>query len=591
MFRTGIFVHALRCTQRLQKEVYPGMRHIPMTREEMKARGWDQLDVILITGDAYVDHPSFGVAIIARVLEAKGFKVGVISQPNWKTPDEITRLGKPRLFFGITAGNVDSLVANYTASRKKRKRDDYTPGGFGGKRPDRATIVYSNLVRRVFKDVPIILGGIEASLRRFGHYDWWSNRVRKSVLVDSKVNLIAYGMAEKSIIKIAERLRNTGEIPKDISGTVYWSSKKPGSGIELPSYDEISSDRFSYLQAFKILYRETDPNSGRVIYQKQDTRYVIQNPPALSTTEELDWIYSLPYTREVHPYCLERGYVKALETVKFSITSHRGCYGECNFCALTLHQGKYIVSRSEKSIIKEARRLTKEPDFKGVITDVGGPTANMYGYDCKKKHKYGACKDKRCLHPHVCSVLKVDHSRYLNLLRKLRNLKGVKHVFISSGIRYDLILADRKHGREFLRELVRYHISGQLKIAPEHISPKVLRLMGKPGKDVLERFISEFERVKENKKIYLIGYFIAAHPGSTVGDMKRLEKYVIRKMGYRPQQVQIFTPTPATLSTAMYYTELDPETGEAIFVEKSEKRRKLQKLMVVGMKNREPKET
>lgn len=542
-----------------------------MTREEMKARGWDQLDVILITGDAYVDHPSFGVAIIARVLEAKGFKAGVISQPDWKNPEEITKLGKPKLFFGITAGNVDSLVANYTASRKKRKRDDYTPGGFGGKRPDRATIVYSNLVRSVFKDVPIILGGIEASLRRFAHYDWWSNRVRKPVLVDSKADLIAYGMAEKSIIKIAEKLRDTGEIPKDIPGTVYWSSKKPESGIELPSYDEVSSDRYAYLQAFKILYRETDPVNGRVIYQRQDTRYVIQNPPVLSTTEELDWVYSLPYTRKVHPHCLKKGHVKALETVKFSITSHRGCYGECNFCALTLHQGKYIVSRSEKSIIKETRRLTKDPDFKGVITDVGGPTANMYGYDCEKKHKHGACKDKRCLLPHVCPALKVDHSRYLNLLRKLRNLKGVKHVFVSSGIRYDLILADKKHGREFLRELVLYHVSGQLKIAPEHISARVLRLMGKPGKDVLDRFIKEFERVKGNKKIYLIGYFIAAHPGSTVEDMKKLKRYAIRKMGYKPQQVQIFTPTPATLSTAMYYTELDPETGENIFVEKTKK--------------------
>ncbi|AKI96848.1 YgiQ family radical SAM protein [Kosmotoga pacifica] len=548
-----------------------------MTPSELKKLGWKELDVILVTGDAYVDHPSFGVAVIARVLQAEGFRVGIISQPDWRSLDDITMLGRPRLFFGVTAGNVDSMVANYTASKKKRKIDAFTPGGHGGKRPDRATIVYSNLIRRAFKDTIIILGGIEASLRRFAHYDWWSNRVRKSVLVDSKADIIVYGMAEKSIVKVAKSISETGQINTEISGIMYWSSKKPSEGIEIPSFEDISNDKMAYIRAFKQLYTETDPIRGRKVYQKQDTRYVIQNPPELISRNELDKIYSLPYSREVHPYCLKKGHVKAIETVKYSITTHRGCYGECNFCSITLHQSRYVVSRSIESILNEVKHISKQKGFKGTITDVGGPTANMYGFECSIKFKKGACKDKRCLFPTPCPALKVNHSIYLKLLKKIREIDGIKHVFVSSGIRYDLIIADKEYGAIFLKELIDHHISGQLKIAPEHVSPEVLRLMGKPEKGILDKFIDLFKSQLKGRKLYLIGYFIAAHPGCRENHMIELKKYVKSKMGYTPQQVQIFTPTPSTFSTAMYYAERDPITGKDIFVEKSEKGRLRQK--------------
>lgn len=557
------------------------MKYLPMTRRELKKLKWKEVDIILVTGDAYVDHPSFGVAVIGRVLLAEGFRVGVISQPDWHTLKDITALGKPRLFFGVTAGNVDSMVANYTASKKRRRRDDYTPGGLGGKRPDRATIVYSNLIKSAYKDVPIVLGGIEASLRRFAHYDWWSNKVRKSVLVDAKADVIAYGMAEKSIVKIAKSIAKNGEIDKDIPGIVYWCTKKPLAGIEIPSFEEISKNKLSYIKAFRIFYNETDPIRGNKIYQRQDLRYVVQNPPELISTTELDRIYSLPYSREVHPECLNKGRVKAIETVKYSITTHRGCYGECNFCAITLHQGRYVVSRSPDSILDEAKLISKRKDFNGTITDVGGPTANMYGFECMVKFNKGACLEKRCLFPKICPSLRIDHTPYIELLRKIRSLDGVKHVFISSGIRYDLILMDRKSGVKFLNELIEHHISGQLKIAPEHISEDVLKLMGKPDRKVLDRFISLFESMRKNRKLYLIGYFIAAHPGCTQDHMEELRNYVKSKMGYTPRQVQIFTPTPLTFSTTMYYTEMNPFTAESVFVEKSEKKRTLQKEMLL----------
>ncbi|OAA31799.1 hypothetical protein AT15_02935 [Kosmotoga arenicorallina S304] len=557
------------------------MKHLPMTRHEMKKLGWKEVDIILVTGDAYVDHPSFGVAVIARVLQSEGFRVGVISQPDWRSLDDITALGRPRLFFGVTAGNVDSMVANYTASKKRRRSDDYTPGGLGGKRPDRATLVYSNLIKRAFGGARIVLGGIEASLRRFAHYDWWSNRVRKSVLVDAKADVIAYGMAEKSIIKIARSIAEKGEIGSEIPGIVFWSSNKPDKGIEIPSYDEISIDKLAYVKAFRTIYDETDPIRGTKIYQKQDTRYVIQNPLELISSEELDRIYSLPYTREVHPESIKLGKVKAIETVKFSITTHRGCYGECNFCAITLHQGRYVISRSSDSILSEAKLISQRKDFKGTITDVGGPSANMYGFECSIKFEKGACHEKRCLFPKVCPALRVNHDPYIRLLRQIRKLERVKHVFISSGIRYDLILADRKNGMKFLNELIEHHISGQLKIAPEHISEDVLALMGKPGKEVLDRFISLFKATKGNRKLYLVGYFIAAHPGCKLKHMEELRSYVKSKMGYTPRQIQIFTPTPMTFSTTMFYTEMDPFSAKKIFVEKSEKKRTLQKEMLL----------
>lgn len=558
------------------------MLEIPMTLEQVKKRGWSGLDIILVSGDGFVDHPSFGTAVIARVLEAEGFKVGVIAQPDWKSLDDIMTLGRPGLFFGVTAGNVDSMVANYTASKKRRKSDDYTPGGLGGRRPDRATIIYSNLIRRAYKDTKIVLGGIEASLRRFAHYDWWSNKVRKSILVDSKADLLVYGMGEKPIVSIAKAMKEKGELPKDVKGTLYWTSNIPSEGKKIYSFEEISSDKSKYMKAFMDFYKETDAIGGQTLFQKQDNRYVVQNPPQLLKTQELDKIYALPFTRKAHSIYSDQGRIKAEDTTKFSLTTHRGCYGECNFCAITLHQGRYVVSRTEESIISEAAHLSKEKDFRGTITDVGGPTANMYGFECAKKFKLGACKDRRCLSPTVCPSLKVNHTRYMNLLRKLKAMTGIKHVFVASGIRYDLIMADNNVGREFMRSLVKGHVSGQMKIAPEHTDKEVLNLMGKPAGGVLEDFIREFKQAKGDAERYLIGYFIAAHPGSTIESMKSLRKYVKNKLGYNPQQIQIFTPTPSTISTAMYFTELHPYTGKKIFVEKDPRNREQQKHVLLS---------
>ncbi|AFK06282.1 putative radical SAM protein YgiQ [Mesotoga prima MesG1.Ag.4.2] len=553
--------------------------NIPMTRSDMVERGREYLDVILITGDAFVDHPSFGTAMIARVLESHGWKVGVISQPDWRTNEDISVLGKPALFFGVTSGNVDSMVANYTSTGKKRRSDDYTPGGFGGKRPDRATIVYSNLIRQVFKETLIILGGIEASLRRFSHFDWWSNRIRKSILLDSKADLLVYGMGEKPILEIADKISKKREVPTDVEGTVFWSSSKP-AGIELPSHEEVSQDKRKYFEMTKVMHEETDPVRGRQLFQLQDNRYVVQNKPPKVASEELDAYYSLPFTRRVHPVSLSRGRVKALETVRYSVTSHRGCYGQCNFCAIAFHQGRTVVSRSEDSIIQEISAFTRDVGFRGTVTDVGGPTANMYGYECSIKEKVGACAKKRCLFPEVCSSLKLDHSRYLNLLKRIRKIPGVKHVFVSSGIRYDLILKDKRSGRDFLRELLQKNVSGQLKIAPEHTAQKVLEYMGKPSKDVLLDFLKEV-RLVSSGKCHIIGYFIAAHPGCTKEDMMELKRFVKREMHYNPEQVQLFTPTPGTISTAMYFTEMASENGDPVFIERSTGGRNRQKEILV----------
>lgn len=563
---------------------------LPMTKAEMENLGWRELDVILVTGDAYVDHPSFGVAIIARVLEDTGLKVGVISQPDWLTANDITRLGRPRLFFGITAGNVDSMVANYTASKRKRKKDDYTPGGYGGKRPDRATIVYSNLVRKYFKDVPIIIGGIEASLRRFAHYDWWSDTVRRSILLDSKADLLVYGMAERTITQIAEIMKNGGRIQDcyGLRGIVYWSTSFPEDTLILPSFEEVKSDKQKYAEAFKKFYLENDPIAGRKLAQLHGTQWVIQNPPQYPLTqEELDHVYGLNYTRKVHPECLKKDHVKAIETVKFSITSHRGCYGGCAFCAITLHQGKIVTWRSKKSIIEEAKKITKLEDFKGIISDVGGPTANMYGYECNKKLKFGICKDRLCLFPNVCPTLKVNHSNYIELLEELRKIPEVKRVFVASGIRHDLVLEDKKYGKLFLVKLCEHHISGQLKLAPEHSNNKVLRLMRKPGIEKFKIFKREFQKInrKLKKKQYIVAYLIVAHPGSGEKEAKDLREFVKTELKYRPQQVQIFTPTPSTISTTMYYTGLDPFTNEKVFVEKLEKKRRWQKEILISKKN------
>ena len=559
---------------------------LPTTKEEMEKLGWNELDVILVTGDAYVDHPSFGVALIGHYLVSKGYKVGVIGQPDWRSDKDITRLGRPRLFFGITAGNVDSMVANYTASMKKRKNDDYSPMGQAGRRPDRATIVYANLVRRCFPDVPIVLGGLEASLRRFAHYDWWQDRVRKSVLVDSKADLLVYGMAEKTVLNIARILEKTGDIDrcKELRGVMYWSSHKPNDAIELPSYEEISMDKKKFAEAVKMQLLLTDPFRSVKLCQKQDTRYVVQNPPELPLEQaELDELYLLPFERRVHPFYESMGHVKAIDTVQFSITAVRGCYGGCAFCALTHHQTTHVVYRSEESILEEVKQLTKHPDFKGIISDVGGPTANLYGARCERREKQGQCA-RYCVFPSPCERAVPNHSSFLNLLRKIKSIPKVRHVFVSSGIRHDLVLSDPS-GEEFIKELVHF-TPGQLKLAPEHAHPKVLKFMRKPPAELFLVFKEKFEKLArlQGKERYVIGYFIVAHPGESEKENDYLKRFIQKKLGYKPQQVQIFTPSPGTLSTAMYYSGIDPLTNEEVFVEKSLKKRNWMKENIVGPK-------
>lgn len=556
---------------------------LPTTVQEVERLGWKELDVILITGDAYVDHPSFGVALIGHYLLSKGYRVGVIAQPDWRSGEDITRLGRPRLFFGISGGNVDSMVANYTASMKKRKTDDYSPGGIGHKRPDRALIVYSNLVRRYFPKVPIVLGGLEASLRRFAHYDWWSDTLRKSVLLDAKADLLVYGMAEKAVLQIAQTLEKTQDISscQSIPGTVFWSSQRPENGIELPSFEEILQDKSKYAQATALLHFSTDPYRSVLIYQRQDNRYVVQNPPQLPLEqEELDKLYLLDFERKTHPYYARMGAVPALEMIQFSITAVRGCYGMCSFCALTHHQTTHVLSRSIDSIVEETKMLTRHPDFRGTISDVGGPTANMYNSKCQRRETQGQCK-KFCLHPAVCENAKVTHEDYLELLEKIKSVAGVKHLFVSSGIRHDLILMD-KDADKIIKELIDF-TPGQLKLAPEHAHPKVLKLMRKPPVELFLEFKRRFESLAQrlNKKRYVIGYFIVAHPGESMHENDYLKKFIQRNLGYHPQQIQIFTPSPGTLSTAMYYSGKDPITGEEIFVERSLKNRNKMKQNVI----------
>ncbi|HOJ88875.1 MAG TPA: YgiQ family radical SAM protein [Pseudothermotoga sp.] len=556
---------------------------LPTTVDEMQKLGWRQLDVILISGDAYVDHPSFGVVLIGHYLVQKGYKVGIIAQPDWHTERDITRLGRPRLFFGVTAGNVDSMVANYTASMKKRKNDEYSPNGVYGKRPDRATIVYSNLVRRFFPDVPIVLGGLEASLRRFAHYDWWSDKIRKSVLVDAKADLLVYGMAEKTVFEIAQTLEKTGDIEKcrTIRGIVWWTSRKPDNCYELPSFEEIVQDRRKYAQAVKLQTVMTDPFKGYFLCQKQDTRYVVQNPPCEPLDQrELDELYLLPYERRSHPYYEKTGKIPALDMIQFSVTCVRGCFGSCSFCALTQHQTTHVVSRSVDSVLEEVKLLTKHSDFHGTVTDVGGPTANMYGSTCSIRETKGQC-ERFCLYPKHCVSAKPNHGKYLELLYKIKDLPGVKHVFVSSGIRHDLVLHD-PDGERFIKELVNF-TPGQLKLAPEHSHPKILALMRKPPVELFLEFRDRFERYARSlgKKRYVIGYFIVAHPGETMRENEHLRRFIEEELSYHPQQIQIFTPSPGTLSTAMYYSQIDPFTEEQLYVEKSLKMRNLMKQRII----------
>lgn len=543
---------------------------LPISKKDMKKRGWEQCDFVYIIGDAYVDHSSFGHAIISRVLESRGYKVGIISQPDWTDKESITVLGKPRLGFLVSGGNMDSMVNHYTVNKKHRKTDAYTPGGVVGKRPDYATIVYCNLIKQTYKKVPIIIGGIEASLRRLAHYDYWSNKVKHSILIDSGADIISYGMGEHSIVEIADALDSGIDI-KDITfikGTVYKTSTLDSvyDFIKLPDFNMILSDKRQYAKSFKIQYENTDPFTAKtLVEQYKEKCFVVQNPPALPlTTMEMDDIYALDYMRDYHPTYKKQGGVPALSEVKFSITSNRGCFGGCNFCALTFHQGRIVQVRSHESILQEAMIMIKESDFKGYIHDVGGPTANFRKTSCDKQLTHGVCMGKQCLFPKPCANLTVEHTDYIGLLRKLRKLPHVKKVFIRSGIRFDYCMADKDD--TFIRELCQHHISGQLRVAPEHVSDKVLKLMGKPSNKVYKAFLKRYETInqKTGKKQYIVPYLMSSHPGSTLKEAIELAEY-IRDLGYMPEQVQDFYPTPSTISTCMYYTGINPLTMEQVY--------------------------
>lgn len=545
---------------------------LPTTKDELKKLNIKQLDIILVSGDTYIDSSYNGTALIGKLLQKRGFKVGIIAQPNIDSDIDINRLGQPKLFWGVSAGCVDSMVANYTATKRRRKMDDFTPGGENTKRPDRAIISYVNLIKRFNKscEAPIVIAGIEASLRRVVHYDFWSNKLRKSILFNSKADILSYGMGERSMVELANALKDKKDY-KNIRGLAYISNEYPTSYIELPSFDECKNSKESFIKAFDIFYSNNDPKTAKGIVQKNDTRYYVQNPPAqLLNKDELDEVYSLDYERDVHPYYKKMGEVKAVHTIKNSVTTHRGCYGECNFCAIAVHQGRSIVERSENSILNEIEILANKKGFKGYISDMGGPTANMYGIECDKKIKLGSCSEKRCLYPKSCNALKPNHNRLINLLKKVRKINNVKKIFVASGIRYDMIIEDKIYGDKYLKEIVEHHVSGQMKIAPEHTEDKVLDLMGKPGKYALEKFKNRFYELnnKMNKKQFLTYYFIAAHPGCNEKDMKDLKKFASKELKLNPEQVQIFTPTPSTYSTLMYYTEMNPFTGEKLNVEK-----------------------
>lgn len=547
-------------------------------------RGWDQLDFIIISGDAYVDHPSFGVAIISRLLESKGYKVGIIAQPDWRDTADFQRLGKPRLAFLIGAGNLDSMVNHYTVNKRRRRTDAYSPGGQVGLRPDRASIVYANRVKEAYKDVPIILGGIEASLRRLAHYDYWDNKVRRSILLDSRADLIVYGMGEHQILEIAHGLAAGINIKylTYIMGTVYQTQDLSNltDAIHLPDYQEVLNDKHRFGDSFKIQSQNTDPINGKVMVERYGGSYIVQNPPADSlSTMELDSLYLLPYTRKYHPRYKKAGGVPALNEVKFSLVSSRGCFGGCSFCALNFHQGRSIQARSIDAVVEEAKQIISLPDFKGYIHDVGGPTANFRIPACDHQKKHGVCQKRQCLFPDPCINLKVDHSDYLQLLRNLRSLPGVKKVFIRSGIRYDYLLKDRDS--YVMKEIIEHHVSGQLKVAPEHISKPVLDIMGKPQRQVYENFVREFKQINHRlqKRQYLVPYFMSSHPGSTLKEAIELAEF-IRDMGYNPEQVQDFYPTPGTLATCIYYTGINPFTNKPVYVAKSQEEKTMQRALI-----------
>lgn len=558
---------------------------LPVNTQEMKERGWDQVDFVYVTGDAYIDHSSFGSAIISRLLESRGFRIGIIPQPDWRKKESIQAFGEPRLGFLVTAGNMDSMVNHYTVSKKHRHKDSYSPGGKMGLRPDMPTIVYSNLIRQTYKHTPIILGGIEASLRRLSHYDYWSNRVKRSVLLDSGADLISYGMGEHSIVEIAEAL--DGGIPVQeityIPGTVYKSKtlERAFEPILLPPYEKVQTDKKTYADSFALQYKNTDPFTGKPLAESYGNRgYVIQNPPAKPLSQqEMDDVYDLPYTGRSHPMYDSQGGVPALEEVRFSLTSNRGCFGGCSFCALTFHQGRILQTRSHESILKEAEHMTEDPAFKGYIHDVGGPTADFRQPSCQKQTTKGVCANRQCLFPKPCPNLTADHSDYISLLKKLRNIPKVKKVFIRSGVRFDYVMADKN--KAFLKELVSHHISGQLRVAPEHVSDKVLYYMGKPAHSVYESFLRAYEKENQRtgQKQYAVPYFMSSHPGCTMKEAVKLAEYV-RDLGFTPEQVQDFYPTPSTLSTCMYYTGIHPLTGEKVYVPKDPHEKSIQRALM-----------
>jgi len=557
---------------------------LPVNKEDMLQRGWEQLDFVLITGDAYVDHPSFGAAVIGRVLENRGYKVGVLAQPDWESNEAFKVFGRPKLGFLITSGNIDSMVNHYTAAKKKRNDDLYSPGGKAGYRPDRATIVYANKVKEIYSDVPIIIGGLEASLRRFAHYDYWSNKIRRSILLDAKADLLVYGMGERQIVEIAEALES-GLPVKEITfikGTVYKTKdrERPYQPIFLPHYDEILESKKRYAESFMQQYNNMDAIVGKPLAEEYKNYFVVQNPPHEPISqEELDHIYSLPFARTYHPMYEEKGGIPAIKEVKFSLISNRGCFGSCNFCAIAFHQGRVVQARSQRSILSEAKKIVWDPEFKGYIHDVGGPTANFRHRACDKQVKHGVCTDKQCLFPNPCKKLKIDHQDYLKLLRNLRQLPNVKKVFIRSGLRYDYLIHDAND--EFFKELCEHHVSGQLKVAPEHISSEVLKKMGKPQREVYEKFVKKYQKINKDLGMnqFLVPYLMSSHPGSDLKEAIELAEY-LRDLGYMPEQVQDFYPTPGTLSTCMYYTELDPRTMEKVYVPKSAHEKAMQRALI-----------
>lgn len=556
---------------------------LPISRADMQERGWRELDFLYIIGDAYVDHPSFGHAIISRVLEKHGYKVGIISLPDWHSTKDFLRLGRPKLGVLVSSGNIDSMVNHYTASKKRRSDDAYAPGNKAGQRPDRATIVYCQRIREAFGDIPILIGGVEASLRRFAHYDYWDDKIRRSILFDSQADILMYGMGEKQIVELADKLRDGISVKdiRDVKGTCFISdSPEIDNAITIPSYENCVESKRKYADSCRIQYYEQNPYTGKIIIQEHNGKYLVQNPPMPPlSTKELDAVYALPYIKDYHPSYADLGGIEAIKEVKFSLVSSRGCFGSCNFCALAFHQGRIVTARSQKSIIAEANQMVYDPEFKGYIHDVGGPTANFRAPACKNQLTVGACKNKQCLFPKPCKNIDIDHSEYLSLLRKLREIPGVKKVFIRSGIRFDYLINDKND--EFFYELCKHHVSGQLKVAPEHVSDNVLKHMGKPQNSVYNRFSEKFYKINEKlgKKQYLVPYLMSSHPGSTLNDAIELALY-LKEHGINPQQVQDFYPTPGTISTCMFYTGLNPFTMEKVYVPKTPKEKAMQRALL-----------